>query len=125
EPAAPPGDQEVRVLAIPADAGAVGGLPVDERVVIGEDAAAPPCRPQRLADRRERVAERAVVVLPGVAGHAADRSGTAGAAGGGAAVLRRRPTRWRRAVGLGALDAGAPVGPGPDDEGTRVRQRPA
>ena len=46
EPAALPGQEQVGVLAVPAEPGPVGGLAVDEGVVVGHDPAAPAARPQ-------------------------------------------------------------------------------
>ena len=70
EPAAPTRQEEIGVLAVPADACSVCGLPIDEGVVVGHDAAAPARGLELAGDDGQRRPQWRVVVLPGVAGNA-------------------------------------------------------
>ena len=93
EPTPLSGQEQVRALAVPPEAGAVRGLAIDERVVVDEHTRVPAVRPQVVGDRVERGAQRAVVVVVGVRRDA------------GTAVRRRR--WWIRAR---AHDDGLRVG---------------
>ena len=63
--------QQVRVLAVEAESGPSGRLPVDEGVVVGEDPRLPPRPSELTGDHLEGAAEVLVVVDPAVPG---DRS---------------------------------------------------
>ena len=108
EPTPLPRQQDVGVLAVPPESGAVGGLAVDEGVVVGEHTRPPPGGLQVPGDDREGGLQRPVVVLPGVAGDAASGPGRSTGVGRGASVVRRVE--------------GAPVAAGADDERPGVGQ---
>ena len=100
---AEPGQQQVGVLAVPAEPGPVGRLAVDEAVVVGEHHAPASRRPAaRRRRRRSAVAQRRVVVDPGVARatrpRGPRRSAPAARRRGGTA---RAPTTRARAPGSG------------------------
>ena len=70
EPTAGTRQEEVGVLAEPADTGAVGNLAIDDRVVVGEHDRPPSVAPQSTGDSPKAFAQRLIVIGPGVASDA-------------------------------------------------------
>ena len=80
-----PHEEDIGVLAVPAQPGAYGGLAVDETVVVHENRGAVPIRLETPGDSTEGLAEGLVVVTPGVAG---DATGGPRGRGGGRSPIR-------------------------------------
>ena len=68
EPAAPPGEQDVGVAAVPPDPGPDGCRPVHQGVVVGHDPGRPSISPEAVGQVVEAGTECSVVVVSGVGG---------------------------------------------------------
>ena len=97
------GQQQVGVLAEPADAGPVGDLAIDHGVVVGDHHGPVTVGPEVKGDGLQRLTQRGVVIGPGVAGDTTERP-----------TVGSRPTvgcRCRKVRGVAA---------GSDHDGRRV-----
>ncbi len=118
EPAAAPRQQQVAVLAVPAETGAVGRLPVDEGVVVHENTRVPADLAQAIRDHGKTAPEGGVVIFPGVGRDTAARPSVAGVtraaricacADDDRPCPPQRTVRIRRSVGVAVCELHASV----------------
>ena len=106
EPTAGAGQQDVGVLAEPADAGLVGNLAIDDRVVVGERHRPPAVAAQLTGHCTQTDAQRRVVIGPRVTGHTPlSASGRVGLLG----VVRPRADEHRAGTGDRPARIGRPL----------------